>query len=129
MSLFSKKEELKVNYESVLGPDFLRFLERTEEVEDQGKTAKNFLEMKSLEWDTDLSEMKRELKHSKEELLAIKNKIGNLKNDFMQLVTEFKTKANSEDLEKLNYRIENFQLDKFITREEFRKLAKERLKI
>jgi hypothetical protein len=129
MSIFSKKEELKINYDSRLGPDFLRFLERAEEVDDQSRMTKNFLEMKSLEWETNLSEMKRELKYSKEELLTIKSKIGNLKNEFMQLVTEFKTTGNSEDLEKLNYRIENFQMDKFITRVEFVRLAKERLRL
>jgi len=124
--MFEKKDKQNINYDLIIGPDFLRFIERIEELEQETKKIERDIGMENLEWDANISHARREVVNEKKELIELKVATEELKRTFINLVTELKMNSNMEDFVKLKRRIEDWQLHKFITRREFDMMLKER---
>ncbi len=124
--MFEKKDKQNINYDLIIGPDFLRFIERIEELEQETKKIERDIGMENLEWDANISHARREVVNEKKELIELKVATEELKRTFINLVTELKMNSNMEDFVKLKRRIEDWQLHKFITRREFDMMLKDR---
>ncbi len=124
--MFEKKPHAGIDYDSLLGPDFLGFLKRTEEADSETKKLERGLELMQLEWGSNISEASRKLGFLKQELTDMKERCTNLKQNFLNLVSEFKMNAAGEDMEKLKRRVDDWHLERFITRKEFEKFVREK---
>ena len=124
--MFSKKP-VAYDFEHNLEPEFLQFLERMEDLENNTKRTDRELDMMSMKWDTEISGFKREARMSGIELENIKKNLSELKQTFMDVVAEFKAVAMAEDFEKLKMFINNWDVDKHMSASEFERLVKERI--
>ncbi len=119
------KKVVQIDYEKIFGPEFLNILMRVENLEDEQNKLHRDEEMKILSWDSDISSAKREIRRLKEKTEETKNKISMLKQTFLNLVTEFKIRANEEEFDKLKRKVDSFDIEKLLTRREFEKMLKD----
>ena len=119
-----KKPIPKYDYEHKLEPELIRFIGRIEDVEAQHKLLASKLHMKSLEWDSNVSEFTRNINFYKNQLKEANERIQMLKENFIINVREFRTKSNQEDLNKLERKIDDLNFEGLISREEFIRLLK-----
>ncbi len=115
----------KYDYEHKLEPDLIRFLSRIEDVEDSGKKTSRFMQMKTLEWDSSMSEFRRNVNMAKNQLEEIRRKKSILKQNFINIVNEFRTKGGDDDFNKLQRKVDDWKLEEFITKKEFIQLLSE----
>ena len=114
-----KKPVTQFDYENNLEPDLLRFLIRLEVLEQISKEESRFNSMRELEWDTHISEIKREITFFKSQLSDVDTRLGRFKDSFMSSVSEFKLKADKDELRKLETKIDNMNFENLISRAEF----------
>lgn len=126
--MFEKKQPIVIDYESLLGPDFLNFISRIDDLEAINAKIERSEQMTSLQWDAGVSEAKRTISHFKADLHRIKETIMELKAEFMNIVTEFKSSGDSEEFDKLKQRIENLDMELLMTREKFENMIKDKKK-
>ena len=124
----SKKELPKFDYEHKLEPDMLNFMIRLEDVESEERSVSNFMQMKELEWHSNVTEIQRMQNFQIEQVSEIKRKILLAKRRFMSIISEFRTKATSDDLNKVNKKVDYWKLEEFITKNEFNRLIRDKLK-
>jgi hypothetical protein len=120
--MFEKKVVAEINYDAMFGQEIVRSLERIEDLGEEDKKAGREIELKTLEWDNDMSASKRKLLLMKGELAALKAKVVEIKYRFTGIVNELRLTATSEELDRMKSRIENFDYEKFITRKDFLEL-------
>jgi predicted nucleic acid-binding Zn-ribbon protein len=120
--MFEKKYVPEVNYDAMYGKEILKSLERIEDLNDNSRKAEREVELRALEWESDVSSAKRELSMMKKEMNMIKERISEIKTRFTSIVGELRITSSNEDMEKLSSRIDNFDFASLITREDFKKL-------
>jgi len=122
LSFTTKKEEpIPIDYSK----DLLDFLSRVEVIQNLHNSFTTSHQMHDLKWDTTVSETRREMHKIHSDLKLAKEKIEELKNMFRNTVMNFKECALPEDYEKVKNRIERWNVDEFIGREEFIRWIKE----
>ena len=114
-----KKQAPVYDYENNLEPDLLRFLVRVEALEQESKDRSAFMNMRELEWDTHISEIKREIHIFKNQVSDLKRRVENFKSVFLSNVREFKLKADKDDLRKLENNVDRMNFENLITKDEF----------
>ena len=114
-----------VNYDNIVLPELDRFSERTYILEDQSNKNKRFIDRKALEWESTVSELRRELNIAKLEIKSVAAHLIDTKKLFINLVNVFKDTALDDDFRRLKHTIDDWHVDKFITRKEFKKLLKD----
>ena len=119
------KEIINIDYKIV--PELNRFSDRTTILEELSKKNKRYIDMKALEWNTTVSELRREINTAKLEVNSLKQYLMNTKTLFINLVNEFKDTALEEDYRKLKHTIDDWHVDKLLTRKELKKLLKDRV--
>jgi hypothetical protein len=120
--MFEKKGITEENYDSMYGNEILRSLQRIEELDDESKKLDRTLEIGLLKWSSDFSSAKREFRFMKAELGMIKERVSDIKTRFTSIVNELRTSATNEDMERLTKRIEGFDFETFISRDDFKKI-------
>jgi hypothetical protein len=120
--MFEKKGSIETNYDSIFGNEILRSLQRIEELDDETNKANRELEFGLLKFSSDFSSAKRDLRMMKTELGMIKEKITDIKQRFTSIVNELRTTATTEDMERLSKRVDNFDFETFVSREDFMEL-------
>ena len=115
-----------VDYDTIVLPELDRFSERTYVLEDLSNKNKRFIDRKALEWEATVSEIRREVNYCKIEIKSLTFQLLNTKKAFINLVNEFKDTALEEDYRRLKHTIDDWHVDKFITRKEFNKMLKDR---
>jgi hypothetical protein len=124
--MFTKKTPSVINYDNTVETDLILFLGRIEEMEVINKTIERDIQMKALSWDSNLSTAKRTLESEKDTMKQLKQETYNLKLKFINLVNVFRLVANSEDFTKLKTRVDDWSLEKFLTRQEFERMVLEK---
>jgi hypothetical protein len=124
----SKKLIPKYDYEHKLEPELIEFLIRIEDLEGEERTQSRFMQMKELEWHSNVTEIQRMQNFQIEQVSEIKRKILLAKRRFMSIISEFRTKATSDDLNKVNKKVDYWKLEEFITKNEFNRLIRDKLK-
>lgn len=112
------------DYENNLEPDLLRFLTRVESLEKIAKDENSFISMKELEWETHVSEIRREVKFLNSQLNDVRNRLERFKSDFLAGVSLFKLKADMDEFRKLESKIDSMNFENLITKEEFLRKTK-----
>ena len=107
------------DYDKNLEPDLLRFLTRIEDLEKKAKEESRKIGMRELEWDTHISEIRREINFFKSQLEDIKKRIENYKEKFMSNVSDFRLKADKNELRKLESKLDSLNFENLITKAEF----------
>ncbi len=124
--MFEKKYVPEVNYDSMFGEEVLRSLERIEELNDDGTKIDRNIELNTMGFDSDMSNAKRELKFMKGELTKLKDKVMMIKKHFTSIVGDLRLSATGEDFDRLKRRVDDFDFQNFITREDFMKLISQK---
>jgi len=114
-----------VNYDNIILPELERFSVRTKYLEDLSYKNKRYIEMKALQWDSTVSELRREVSRFRLELKNLKTQLLDVKSSFINLVNNFKETALDEDYRKLKRTIDDWNIDKFITKKEFESMLKD----
>ncbi|MFH2021486.1 MAG: hypothetical protein ABIJ34_08805 [archaeon] len=115
----------EIDYENILEPQMLDFLKRTEDLEGLNIMETSQIQMKELDWDSNTSEMKRNIRMLKVQMKDLKDQMQKNKEDFIKLVDIFRNKANREDFQKVSRIADDLKLEEYMTREEFfRRLQK-----
>jgi hypothetical protein len=120
--MFEKKGITEENYDSMYGNEILRSLQRIEELDEDSVKADRNLELGLLKWSSDFSSAKRDLRFMKAELSMIKERVSEIKTRFTSIVNELRTAATNEDMERLTKRIDGFDFETFVSREDFKKI-------
>jgi len=128
MDMFSKKEVATVNYDKQVEPTLLRYLVRIEDVEKEQRSFNRFLERKNLEWESNVSDYKRSIRVARMEIENLKSLKERSKQRFIQLVEEFRKTAQGEDLKILEGLVDSKKFEEYISRDEFMRLVRERIK-
>ena len=115
-----------VNYDNIVLPELDRFSERTYVLDDLSNKNKRFIDRKALEWESTVSELRRELNYCKLEIKSLTAHLIDTKKLFINLVNDFKDSALEEDFRRLKHTIDDWHVDKLITRKEFNKMLKDR---
>ena len=115
-----------VNYDNIVLPELDRFSERTYVLDDLSNKNKRFIDRKALEWESTVSELRRELNYCKLEIKSLTAHLIYTKKLFINLVNDFKDSALEEDFRRLKHTIDDWHVDKLITRKEFNKMLKDR---
>lgn len=113
------------NYDNIVLPELDRFSERTYVLEDLSNKNKRFIDRKALEWEATVSEIRREVNYCKMEIKSLTSQLINTKKAFINLVNEFKDTALEEDYRRLKHTIDDWHIDKLLTRKEFMKLLQD----
>jgi len=106
------------DYSEKIIPELDKFSARVDEIAGDDKRLRVSVEMESLEWHTSMSKVKRELLIMKE----MHKKMESMKTEFIETVMDFRTKTDKENFEKLKRKLERFNFEEYMTKEEFRKL-------
>ena len=114
-----------VNYDNIVLPELDRFSIRTDNLEDEAIKKKRYVDRKALEWESTVSELRRELVKAKFEVNNLKNYLEDIKKLFINIVNEFKDSALKEDYRRLKNTIDDWQVDKFITKKEFERMIED----
>lgn len=123
----NQKEISKPDYNKLYKNDLFIYLERIEDLE------KNYLDIlrkndfSVLSWSTSSLEVKKRLEKIKKEISFLNEKIEKFKSDFMNIIYELRMSANRDEFETLNKKIENFNYENFISKQEFIRLLKDNL--
>ncbi len=115
-----------INYDNIVLPELDRFSSRTDDLDDLSKKNKRFIDRKALEWESTVSELRRELNYCKMEIKSLTVQLLNTKKSFINLVNDFKDTALEEDFRRLKHTIDDWHVDKLLTRKEFNKMLKDR---
>lgn len=118
----SKKLIPKYDYEHKLEPELIDFLTRIEDLESEQTTQSRFIQMKELDWHTNVTELQRMQSFQVEQINELKKKIDLAKHRFMSIITEFRTKATSDDLDKVNKKVDYLKFEELISKREFLRL-------
>jgi len=106
-------------------PDISPYLDkldmRIDEQDDLGKDLERFIQMKDLKWHSEVSEFRREINFMKEQVNELRRRITMLKHNFVLCVEEFRIKSSMEDFNKLQNRIDDWDMENFISRDEFKR--------
>ncbi len=114
-----KKNIPQYDYEHRLEPDLLRFLTRIESLEKESKELNAFIHMKELDWDSHISELKRNTERFRSQAMSLKQRMDSSKKLFVDIVEDFKHKADKDDLRKLESKIDNLDFENLISKREF----------
>jgi len=104
-----------------ISPQLNKLDYRIDEQDDLGKDLERFVQMKDLQWHSEVSEFKRELNFMKEQVNELRRRISMLKHNFVMTVEEFRIKASSEDFKKLQNRVDDWDMENFISKDEFKR--------
>ena len=91
-----------IDYDGIVEPELINFLERVEDLESEAVVNSSSLQMRELDWDNQISEIKRHLNLMKVQVSDLKDKVATQKELFVQVVNEFRQKAQDEDMQKIN---------------------------
>jgi hypothetical protein len=124
----SKKELPKFDYEHKLEPDMLNFMIRLEDVESEERSVSNFMQMKELEWHSHVTELQRFHNFQNEQAKELRRKVDNAKNIFFSIISQLRSKATDDEYNKLKIKIERWDLERFVTKSEFKKMIRKKIK-
>ncbi|HIH41923.1 TPA: hypothetical protein HA239_05965 [Candidatus Woesearchaeota archaeon] len=110
------------DYSEKIIPELDKFSARVDEIAGDDKRLRVSVEMESLEWHTSMSKVKRELLIMATQLKEMHKKMESMKTEFIETVMDFRTKTDKENFEKLKRKLERFNFEEYMTKEEFRKL-------
>src|SRR3989338_5109050 len=110
------------DYSEKIIPELDKFSARVDEIAGDDKRLRVSVEMESLEWHTSMSKVKRELLIMATQLKEMHKKMESMKTEFIETVMDFRTKKDKENFEKLKRKLERFNFEEYMTKEEFRKL-------
>jgi 5'(3')-deoxyribonucleotidase len=121
------KKPVDIDYDKVLEPELLNFLERVEDLESEAVVNSSSLQMREIDWDNQISELRRHLVLLKVQVQDLKAKVTSQKELFVNVVNEFRQKASAEDMQKVNRRLDDMKFEQYMTRDEFQRKLKGRL--
>jgi PHD/YefM family antitoxin component YafN of YafNO toxin-antitoxin module len=104
-----------------ISPQLNKLDYRVDEQEDLDNDLERFIQMKDLQWHSEVSEFKRELNFMREQVNELRRKVSMLKHNFVMTVEEFRTKSTSEDFNKLKNRVDDLDMENFVSKNEFKR--------
>ncbi len=102
--------------------NLVQFKERVIDLEDKFNKVERFITKKELQWHSNITEIKRILRNSRNMLESIKKVEQQRKKDFINLIKDFKMTATRDEYRKLETKINHWDIEKFISRDEFERL-------
>ena len=117
------KQLLSPDYEHTVNKDILSYLTRTEKIEQIARSFENEIEIKNMDWDNNVYELKKNIMLIREELKFFNKQKEEFKDTFMQTVQVLKKSATSQDFEILKQMVEGKKFEELINRNEFKRIS------
>jgi len=109
----------KITVTEDLHPQILTDLFHIEDLEKGFNQIGRFQDMKSLQWETQISRLRRDVRVIRKEIDQIKIALKNTKKEFISIVNELKLTGQQEDYQKIKNMIDDWKPEVLITRREF----------